>query len=403
MTFDAARLGAALPSTGPTDPTEPFLPFARSPVFVERDTVRQMNDVVRAVHELVELPRFVEHSLLAAPPTARAAPNSWGILHGFDFHLSERGPQLIEINTNAGGALLNLALLESQTACCDGVSAPFAPTAETVEARLLQGFRNELLRSRPGAPELRTVAIVDEDPEAQFLHPEFLLFQDLFRQHGIEAHICDPRALERRSGALWLGSSRIDLVYNRLTDFYLTEIHNQPIAEALVAGEVAVTPNPRHHALFANKRHLALLSEPDRLQELGLSKSSTATLANHVPKAELVCREQEQSLFQRRKQLFFKPLTGYGSKAAYRGDKLTRGKFDAILQGEYLAQAIVPPSERTIDDGSAPHALKFDVRAYVVEREIVLLAARLYQGQTTNFRTPGGGFATVMGVPAVID
>jgi hypothetical protein len=30
---------------------------------------------------------------------------------------------------------------------------------------------------------------------------------------------------------------------------------------------------------------------------------------------------------------------------------------------------------------------------------VLLLAARLYQGQTTNFRTPGGGFAPVVVVP----
>jgi len=28
-----------------------------------------------------------------------------------------------------------------------------------------------------------------------------------------------------------------------------------------------------------------------------------------------------------------------------------------------------------------------------------LVSARLYQGQTTNFRTPGGGFAPVFLVP----
>jgi hypothetical protein len=28
------------------------------------------------------------------------------------------------------------------------------------------------------------------------------------------------------------------------------------------------------------------------------------------------------------------------------------------------------------------------------------VAARLYQGQTTNLRTPGGGFAAVVPVPA---
>jgi hypothetical protein len=30
-----------------------------------------------------------------------------------------------------------------------------------------------------------------------------------------------------------------------------------------------------------------------------------------------------------------------------------------------------------------------------------LIIARLYQGQTTNFRTPGGGFAQVLVVPCL--
>ena len=45
-------------------------------------------------------------------------------------------------------------------------------------------------------------------------------------------------------------------------------------------------------------------------------------------------------------------------------------------------------------DGAAP-VLKVDLRNYVYDGEVVLIAARLYQGQTTNFRTPGGGFAPV--------
>ena len=42
-----------------------------------------------------------------------------------------------------------------------------------------------------------------------------------------------------------------------------------------------------------------------------------------------------------------------------------------------------------------PQAFKFDVRCYVYDSKVQLIAARLYQGQTTNFRTPGGGFALV--------
>ncbi len=39
--------------------------------------------------------------------------------------------------------------------------------------------------------------------------------------------------------------------------------------------------------------------------------------------------------------------------------------------------------------------MKFDLRAYAYAGQVLWVAARLYQGQTTNFRTPGGGFAPV--------
>ena len=39
---------------------------------------------------------------------------------------------------------------------------------------------------------------------------------------------------------------------------------------------------------------------------------------------------------------------------------------------------------------------KMDVRLYTYRGQVLLAAARLYQGQTTNFRTEGGGFAPVL-------
>jgi len=57
----------------------------------------------------------------------------------------------------------------------------------------------------------------------------------------------------------------------------------------------------------------------------------------------------------------------------------------------------VPAGERRITAGTA---LKTDVRNYVYAGEVQLLAARLYQGQTTNMRTTGGGFAPVLTTPA---
>ena len=93
--------------------------------------------------------------------------------------------------------------------------------------------------------------------------------------------------------------------------------------------------------------------------------------------------------------LFFKPAAGYGSKAAYRGDKLTKRVWAEMAKRTYIAQALVVPSERNVNDNGTNTTLKADVRNYAYAGSVKLVAARLYQGQTTNFRTPGGGFAPV--------
>ncbi len=89
-------------------------------------------------------------------------------------------------------------------------------------------------------------------------------------------------------------------------------------------------------------------------------------------------------------------MDGYGSKAAYRGDKLTRATFASIVAGRYVAQAIAPTSSRHVSVDGATSELRVDVRVFVGNGAPLLRAARLYRGQTTNFRTPGGGFAPVI-------
>jgi hypothetical protein len=100
-------------------------------------------------------------------------------------------------------------------------------------------------------------------------------------------------------------------------------------------------------------------------------------------------------LWARRRKLFFKPAAGYGGKATYRGDKLTRRVWEEIVSSRYVAQEQIVPSQRRLRQNGTETALKLDIRNYVYDGEVQLLAARLYQGQTTNFRTPGGGFAPV--------
>ena len=54
------------------------------------------------------------------------------------------------------------------------------------------------------------------------------------------------------------------------------------------------------------------------------------------------------------------------------------------------------PAGRTVAVDGMATGLKYDVRCYAYAGRIQLAAARLWQGQTTNFRTPGGGFAPVV-------
>lgn len=162
---------------------------------------------------------------------------------------------------------------------------------------------------------------------------------------------------------------------------------------------IPANPHPRAHALYADKRHLAQLSNDTALTQFGLNAETRATLLAGVPFTRIVSPAEAESLWAERKQLFFKPAGGFGSRAAYRGDKLTQRVWQEILAGDYVAQRIAAPSERLVAVDKHTDELKLDVRAYSYQGKIQLFAARLYSGQTTNFRTPGGGFAPVFVTP----
>ena len=373
--------------------------FSDSAVFVGQREIERMTSIVEAVERVVATPAYQAYVLAYAPLAARFAPLAAGVFLGYDFHLGADGPRLIEINTNAGGGLLNAVLARAQQACCASVAAllPGTVGAGSPEDLFVEMFREEWRLERGDRP-LTRIGIVDESPADQFLFPEFVLFQHLFERHGIAAVICDPEDLSFHDGVLWRGAQRIDLVYNRLTDFGLEAANAAVVRQAYLAGAVVVTPHPRAHALYADKRNLIALTDPQMLAGFGLDAATRDILFSGIPQTRAVARDQAEALWARRKQLFFKPAAGYGSRAAYRGDKVTRRVFEEILDGTYVAQALVPPSERRIEVDGAPVDLKVDLRNYVYRGRVQHISARLYQGQTTNFRTPGGGFAPVLTV-----
>ncbi|TWI56546.1 hypothetical protein IQ22_00996 [Pseudomonas duriflava] len=371
--------------------------LAVRPVFVSSRQLQQMEEVVEAIERTISLPAWREHALSSAPAIAQHDPRgARGVFVGYDFHLGEEGLGLIEINTNAGGAMLNALIARAHRSCCSGISglSPSEKGFASFEQSILDMFFQEWSASGEQRP-LKRMVIVDEDPQAQYLYPEFLLFQRLFESAGIECAIAAPAELTFRDNSLLIAGKPVDLVYNRLTDFYLEGDNCAALRSAYLADAVTVTPHPQAYALYADKRRLVELTDADLLERLGVDQQARTVLAQFIPLTVPVEQENAEQLWQSRRNLFFKPVSGYGSRGVYRGDKLTKRTWEDILKGGYLAQNLISPGERRITEDRQIRPMKFDIRAYAYGGRVQWNAARVYQGQTTNFRTEGGGFAPV--------
>ena len=376
--LDRHSLEARLQAQGIQNLVEQRCPhlFAEAPVFISARQMQQMRAIIDAAEQVVKNPQWT-----GGQPASAAL----GVFYGYDFHLNAQGAHLIEINTNAGGGFLSALLLQSQH---DSGWPGIAMAQDNLQQVFLDMYQNEWRLAGKNVP-LNSIAIVDTQPEEQYLYPEFLLALQMFEQAGIAAYITDPAALQLTDEGLYLDKHKIDLVYNRLTDFSLRQ--HPILQQAYLENKIVLTPDPSHYARYADKRNLAELSDAAGLAAIGVAEPDIDILQKGLPQTRLVDRVDQERWWQERKLWFFKPATGYGSKGSYNGAKLTRRVFDDIMQGGYIAQRLALPGVRSVGEVE----LKYDVRCYVYNGQVQLVMARLYQGQTTNFRTPGGGFAAV--------
>lgn len=347
--------------------------FASTPVFISPKNIKEMTRQIEAIEAQIKTSEF-QKSVFDRSALAAFAPtkSTQGAFMGYDFHITENGPKLIEINSNAGGAFIVNAIRKS-------VGQPYQVT----EQAIVDMFEKEWeLAGRTG--KLKTIAIVDENPRDQYHYPDMLLAARLLRRRSMKVLILDPNELNYTKTGLFAGDLKIDLVYNRLTDFELADRDLGHLKQSWLDEEVVVTPDPRHHAMYADKRNLVFLSKE----------------IPEIPETVFVSQGNADELWAQRKQYYFKPYAGFGSRAVYRGAKLTTSKWAEIIKGGYVAQKFVKPPLRILQDGS--NELKFDIRVYSYGGAPLLLAARIYQGQVTNLRTEGGGLAPVIEIEAPV-
>ena len=89
--------------------------FSSTVVFVSSAVVQQITEVVAAIERVVALPGYQAQALARAPAIARHDLGPRGACMGLDFHVGADGtPRLIEVNTNAGCAMLNAVLARAQ-------------------------------------------------------------------------------------------------------------------------------------------------------------------------------------------------------------------------------------------------------------------------------------------------
>lgn len=353
--------------------------------------IEQMQNLITAVEKVITISN--EKNNNSSNSSNIRNDNLKGIFMGYDFHLQNNNenknitPKLIEINTNAGGAFLNLCLLNAI------YKNDKNNVADKLANEFVAMFKNEFAIFSNNQKNLQTIAIVDENPSEQFLYPEFEICQKILAKNNIQTIISSPENLSIQNNNLYYNNSiKIDFVYNRLTDFYLrSNAKNNALLTAYQNDFAAISPNPKIYDLYANKNNLINLSNADFLDNLNIDNQSKNILLKHIPKILKVKNNDTEYLWKQRKNLFFKTAEGYGSKAVYRGDKLTKKVFAEIIESDaYLAQEIIPPSEHLLKNINA--VMKADFRCYCYNGKIQLVAARLYQGQTTNFRTENGGF-----------
>ena len=351
-------------------------------VNLSRSALKQMIAVVHSLQNLCDSKRYPAR-LPELPDAARINIRHYSVLMGYDFHITEEQQvKLIEVNTNSGGLWL-------ASRCYEPNAEQFP---EKLAIKLLHTFIYEyrlFCQDQKARPQL--IAIVDQQPELQFLYPEMQVFAKLFQQAGIKTVIIDPSKIDVKETGLYFKGQRIDLIYNRHCDFYLHSPEMRVIANAWKNQSVCLTPNPRVYGLLADKQRMADWSQPGFFKEL-LSPKQARCLQGAIPYTQPLHTYSKDALWSERKKWVFKPANGYASRGVYVGEKLTKNKFNSLEPQATLVQQRIKPSVTFTPDGTR---FKTDFRLFVYQDRVTAVSARIYQGQVTNLRTPGGGFCKV--------
>lgn len=196
------------------------------------------------------------------------------VLMGYDFHTPLQRESLIEINTNAAMFLISDLLNQIQGIRLKSKNG-FSPI-QALKESFLEEFR-AFSRSPTSSP--KKIVITDENLKQQKRYVEFLMYKDLFASWGWNPEIVefqDLRPDPSSRSLLTPAGERIDLLYNRYCDFYLSRPESLHLRRAYLEGWCCVSPNPFEYLLLADKNRMAELSSPTFQDRLSNAISPTS-------------------------------------------------------------------------------------------------------------------------------
>jgi len=240
--------------------------------------------------------------------------------------------------------------------------------------------------------------------------PEFHLLAESFRRAGYPTVVADPRDLELRSGRLWAGDFRIDLVYRRVL---IVDCAERPddvavLVEA-VRQRIVCMANPFRAAILHRKRLFASLTDPEA--GLELRPEERATIDQCIPWTRLVQDSRTSAphsaggqpvelldyIRNRREDLVLKPDDAYGGHGIFLGWELDeRAWHDALESAQkvaYVVQERVPLPMRqfpVLRPAGSSDTFLMDRDPYVFRGRMGGFLTRLAVGPLANV-TRGGG------------
>lgn len=210
----------------------------------------------------------------------------------------------------------------------------------------------------PGQPP-KTIAIVDFEREG--VTSEFREFQNMFKNRGYRAIICDPRNLDYDGENLLSGSDKIDLVYRRATTQKIVERYEEveDFLNAYRDQNVCVVGGFTSQIVH-NKALFAILQEKDYTEFL--DEEEVEFIRKYFPLSRIFRAEDSslrRKLVNEKDRFLLKPFDKFAGHGVYVGRDFNSNEWEnkvEEVQGDgYIAQEFcnVPKEEFLyVNDGN---------------------------------------------------